>query len=1031
MDCIKLAYLFLTCIIGGCFWNTAFAQLRADQYSITFLTTQDGLSQATNFSMLQDSKGYMWIGSQDGINRYDGKRFSHFSDSFYYKDCKPPKQIFGVVEDAIGNIWMGSREALYQYQQYQNSFQRIDFPQNKASGNSRVFPFATVGNEVWFLKDDLLFMAIDCRTKKIRQLYHLNEKPEIIDPYISTPQTDENGTIWITNGNRLYEINTLENRLNKYIMSLTINSTEQLLTLKGLSLHKQSGMLVMASDMGVVLFDTKKKEQKPLIDKNNYITGVDTWLVKASSDCFWVSNENYHLIKLSLDGRHAEPVFEKSELDNDIHRGSPTSCIYIDKWSRLWLNANGEYIAVIDFSKKFMRKIGTGRQGGLLSGTVTGITASDSILWLSDNYLTKINKTSGRIEKIFSAESNLKVPGVFRQVYFDSLQQRLWFNTNYDLWYYSIKEDKFRKTSFWKKGSPTVDYIRNFISLPNQKLLLARIDGVFNINRQDGTATILPAFRNNNINHLCKLSNSRFALSVDGQPLQIFDYTADMRIALKKNVPLGNSLLMTAEDSLRNVLWAASEKGVYKLDNKTFAVLYHYTIADGMANDFVYAVIPDRYGWAWCSTNKGIVAINGITNQVRNFDSDPNLQALEYNNRAFASDSEGYIYFGGVKGINYFKPPFIDSDTILPKLVVEDIFLNNSAYRTDINPDDIETVAYDYSPVPLLLKVQALHLVKTSLLKIIYRIKGQAAWAEINNGEYISMYNLSPGTYILEINYKDGNTYSAAMPKQIYIIIKPPFYRTWWFLLSIATSIFLLAIYFINRRQKIKLEGLQMENEIITLKAAQQLAVTKERERIMADLHDDIGASLSSMSIYSDLAGTVIENKPEESKELVNKVSVTSKELMERMGDIIWSMKPADEDKYTLEARLKNYCKELLSPKNIICEFDIDAALAASITNPEIRKNILLIAKEAINNAAKYSSAKKVFVVLTMQEENIILKIQDNGIGIEKQREGGNGLKNMRQRCEQSTGIFNVSTEKDNGTTITCKFPIAIISHKN
>lgn len=974
--------------------------------------------------MLQDAKGYMWIGSQDGINRYDGMRFFHFADPVYYKGCKAPKQIFGLVEDGRGDVWMGSREALYQYRQHENTFQKIDLPQKNGSGNSRVIPFAAAGNEIWFLKDDLSFMAIDYRTKKMRILYDVNERLAIIDPYIMFPQTDKKGIIWMANGNRLYEINPPENLLRQYVLSVNNTGAGERLTIKGLSLHRQSGMLVLASDNGVLLFDTKQKVQVPVHENSSCVTGVDAWHVKAGNDCFWVSNENCHLIKLALDGSAAEQVFEKSVLDNEIHRGSATACIYIDKWNRLWLNANGEYTAVIDFSKKFMRKIGVGKQGGLRSGTIQSITVADSVLWLSDTYLTKISRASGKVEKIFSAEEDLKTPGAFRQIYFDSVQQRIWFNTHYDLWYYSVKEGRFQKTAFRQNVNPTVDYIRNFISLPDQKLLLVRVDGVFEINRQDGTAVLLPAFSNNNINHLCKLSYRRFALSVAGQPLGIYEYSDKSVIQLKQKVNLGHTLLMTVEDSARNILWAASEKGVFKLDNRTFAILHHYTIADGMANDFVYAVVPDKYGWVWCSTNKGIVAINAGSNQVRNFDKDPNLQALEFNNRAFATDTDGYIYFGGVKGINYFKPPFIDGDTILPKLVIEDISLNTRAYRAGINPDDIGTVEFDYSPVPLSFKVQALHLVKTGVLKIIYRIKGQEEWTEINNGEYISMFNLSPGSYVLEINFREGSMHSTNTARRINIIVRPPFYRSWWFLLSLFVISILVAAYLVNKIQQRKLEKLQKENEIVKLKVEQQMAVTRERERIITDLHDDIGASLSSMSIYGDLAGSVWETKPQESKRLVDKISGTSKGLMERMGDIIWSMKPADEDKYTLEARLKNYSNELLAPKNIVCEFDIDATLAASITNPEIRKNILLIAKEAINNVAKYSNATKASVLFKPKDGTMILVISDNGSGFDENHvQQGNGLQNIRLRCRQLNGNCEIVSKIGEGVLIKCIFP--------
>lgn len=221
--------------------------------------------------------------------------------------------------------------------------------------------------------------------------------------------------------------------------------------------------------------------------------------------------------------------------------------------------------------------------------------------------------------------------------------------------------------------------------------------------------------------------------------------------------------------------------------------------------------------------------------------------------------------------------------------------------------------------------------------------------------------------------------------------------------------------------EKIKLQQVQLEKKD---------AIIEERNRIIADLHDDVGATLSSMHIYGDLAGAVWDTQPQESRKMIEKISITSKDLMGRMGDIIWSMKPANEEKYTLEARLKNYSSELLAPKNIACEFDIDEKLAASITNPEIRKNILLIVKEAINNIAKYSEASKAVVSLKQQKEMVLLTISDNGKGYKAESiKPGNGINNINQRCKQLQGSCIMQSTIGQGATVGCSFPIATISY--
>lgn len=203
-----------------------------------------------------------------------------------------------------------------------------------------------------------------------------------------------------------------------------------------------------------------------------------------------------------------------------------------------------------------------------------------------------------------------------------------------------------------------------------------------------------------------------------------------------------------------------------------------------------------------------------------------------------------------------------------------------------------------------------------------------------------------------------------------------------------------------------------------------QLREMEIRNRISRDLHDDIGATLSSIQIYGELAGSTLEKDAGHSKKMIGEMTGQTKELMGRMSDVIWSMKPAEDDKNSLTSRVKNYSSELLTPKGIVCEFDIDEPAASRITNPVIRKNILLIVKEAMNNIAKYSRADKATVSLSRKDANIVLRITDNGTGFSTaEHSAGNGIGNMRQRSRESGGDCTIVSAPGMGVSITCTFP--------
>jgi len=247
----------------------------------------------------------------------------------------------------------------------------------------------------------------------------------------------------------------------------------------------------------------------------------------------------------------------------------------------------------------------------------------------------------------------------------------------------------------------------------------------------------------------------------------------------------------------------------------------------------------------------------------------------------------------------------------------------------------------------------------------------------------------------------------------------------------------LVEVYFFSsglafKSKQLEIEVLENKNQILEqLEKNQRLLLEKEeiRNKIAQDLHDDVGATLSSMQIYGDLAQMIWDTKPVESKQMITKITEQSRDLMARMADIVWSLKPSTEEKNTIALRLKNYSNELLAAKEIVCHFDIDEALATTIENPFIKKNILLIAKEAMNNIAKYSDAQNAFISFTSKKEYLLLLIHDDGKGFDTSMPSqGNGLYNMIHRCEQLGGTCSIQSSIQGGTTIECRLPVTIKS---
>jgi signal transduction histidine kinase len=524
---------------------------------------------------------------------------------------------------------------------------------------------------------------------------------------------------------------------------------------------------------------------------------------------------------------------------------------------------------------------------------------------------------------------------------------------------------------------------------------------------------------NNVIMHMDELPGNRVALS-EGHELKIFEVAAG-KWNLIKSINLKFAVLMAAADPSKKIIWAATKSGVFKIDGSSYKILDWYNNTTGMANDFVYAAIPDKFGWVWCSTNRGIVAINSSNNEVLNFDMSGNLQDLEFNSSAFATDTQGYIYFGGVRGINYFKPPYKDGDTVLPKIIVEEVNLNNKPFAWGINPDNITEIEYPYGFASF-IKTQALHLKKSASLKVIYRLKGELAnWAEVNTDGYIQLINMSPGRHMLEIAYKESGNLHTAQSKIITIHVLPPWYKTWWAYIiyaSVITAIIYISIKIMISR-KLQQQKLQLEK---------QQAIQSERLRISSELHDDLGSGLSSIRLISEMMKDTFGDNTIRSQ--LHKISDSSKELLQKMNEIVWALNINNDNLQSLLAYIRQYAVKTLDDIGINCNVTISENIPAVTILGNERRMIFLMVKECIHNIIKHSGASQAVIEITLQR-NISLKIADNGIGFAPGENGVHhfGIINLKQRAEALKG--SIQWLQKNGTTVYIQIPLSSISHKS
>ncbi len=279
-----------------------------------------------------------------------------------------------------------------------------------------------------------------------------------------------------------------------------------------------------------------------------------------------------------------------------------------------------------------------------------------------------------------------------------------------------------------------------------------------------------------------------------------------------------------------------------------------------------------------------------------------------------------------------------------------------------------------------------------------YRLEGLET--KIQNSPYpiIRYTNLEGGQYSLYYKAKNEKSF-----KTIHIQIEEAIWQKWWFLPMIAFYVLLLTavgIYFFslhNFRQKMKVQLM--------------------RNKISADLHDEVGSNLSSIAIYTQVLRKSLKNP--ELLPLLDKITNNSKESVQLMQDTVWSLNPSNDSVEKLLERIKTYGQEILSNKNIGFQQDITIDISKIKLDMEDRKNLYLILKEGLNNIAKHANASKAALSVFGENDKIIFSLADNGDGFDiKVLSEGNGLRNFKERAEESNFMFKINTQIEKGTTL-------------
>ncbi len=972
-------YLFI--VLFSFSWHTSLSQ----QFYIKKYTVNDGLPASYIIRIYQDSYGFMWIATFNGLSRFDGKQFVNYG----YESGLPNIIIDAIYEDKQHRLWLGTRGGMAQMK----------------------------GNR--------------CVT------YPVNDG-QVIN-YISAFHEMKNGELWVFTNKGVYKFANDHWEKIKLYPGFEDHGCKNLIeTDTGMLIQYPHHLVLRRHDGSFRLINQISYDDAPgaffndlFRDRNNlYLNTTDNFFEINGKDSFKLFDNELHGKYILHTYKDSKGRFWIYTLDDQLMISMPgdkqnfiykepmklVSSFCEDKEGNMW-------VARLDGLLK-MKAVNYENYEKKIS---TGIRGNCSLIKIPGNRLL----VSGAYNKLFA----IPVDSKYNTAKCISLKQTRQHSEIIDAWcndehgrvwlIFRNEGDLFLMEDNQIKFFPGL--IKNNIhqltavayNVQNHKLYV----GADTL--QVGNEKEMHNFRPSNAKgyiifptSLHCFSNGRILVGTRNSGFFIIDDKDNIDSVPKETIlPYYTPGGVKIFDDPSGKFWIASPYGLarYKWNEKLMPVMdLQITTKQGLPNNGTRAVAFDKFNRIWAATLSGVVVIeiDSLKNNsvvVNRVSEEEGVTTELWNEAQLSADAKGNIWVGLYNQLIKFDPLKIEFEKTIPSIAIENIQLNFKETKWESWTDSLQgMMEIPYQPVlphdknNLGIFFKGISFSNSSGLEYSYKLKGgDSIWSIPAQSEVVSFAGLSPGKYVFMVRArKSSNDWSQ--PAVFSFTIKKPFWETWLFRVLVVLSVAAIIAGFYKFR-------LNQLRKVMML-----------RTKISRDLHDEIGSTLSGIVIISEMTKHQLGNEMNpEVKTSLDKIGVNSEEMLEKMSDIVWAINPQNDSFEKVISRLKTYAKNTTDQLGIHLHFNLGEGLEKYNLDMQKRSNIYLICKEAINNAIKYSECRNLSFALQQEDHHINISIVDDGKGFNALTDfDGNGLKNMKSRAQEIKADLNLNSEKGKGTSI-------------
>ena len=952
------------------------------------INIEQGISQSTIEDIFQDSEGYIWLGTNDGLNRYNGYEFKIYNYEEYQNSISH-NGITDITEDKYGNIWVNTvsgvnkinkkTEKISNYTEINGKIKEDSTTEIIVTKDNNILVGTYEGLNIYNAKEDRFDIILEQKDGILSSciysidedingniwigtelgLNKLSKDFKVLETYTSESEIynifcdDENGFVWAgSDSSGLLKIDTKTKEVTQYINDIEDENSIPANQV-GAIIRDSKGNLWVGTTNGLARYNEKNDSfdvyKNKVYDKNSLVYNDVRSIIEDREGVLWVGT--YSGISI-FDTESSIKYYNAGLDDGYLLSENMVHGIYEDDEGYLWIGSRTKGVNIIDRENNTSKSINMENNNVIQSNSINDITGyKDFIFVATDAGVLKINKKENTIQN-YNLEDGLIGENV--KDIFVCDKNYLWIGSTNGLNLLDIENDKIiDMTDYVDEGS----YVR---------YVYQGQDGSYYIGflRDGGLGIIEP--NSKETKYYKNIPNDKTSIS-------------------------SNRIRYINEDSKGNI-WIGTSYGLNKYDPKT-KVFKRYTTSDGIANNTIYGVLVDDNDNIWVSTNKGISQIDTKNNTVNNLSVTDGLQGNEFNGNAAFKSKSGELFFGGINGLNAFYSEDVNSINNKSKVIFDGFKVNDKDYL------DINGLKFDNNTENIKIKFFTPVYSSNKNISYEYELIGSNSSKATTKENYVIYNDLLPGKYTFKVRAVDSRG-DISDSETMEFSIKYPFWMS-----PIACFIYLVIaiLFIINNKYKLKyLDRLvksrtkELEEQMIKNEELynNNIKIEENKNKYLVNLSHELRTPLNVISSTNQLLLELSKKDTIKSDKLAYYIDISERNcnrLLNLVNNILDNTK-LQSKMYTLNLKEVDIIYLVEETSLTLIDY-IKSKSIELIIDPEVEEKIILCDDyeiercivNLVSNAAKFTpEGGNITITIKDLDDKVMISVLDTGVGIEE-----------------------------------------------